>query len=403
MNQRGKLEELVLVESGPRADAVAGNVGEASAPWAREWEQIAAEHEAAKVYQLALWPETKRAMPTEFVRSALFAAIQGKDATHLDRVEIASANDLSIFYTGHRLTQVHADVWEGIMHLARGRPESTHVRFRSREFLRLIGRHTGKRQRDELRLWWAQLTATCVEVHDKKNRRRYFGSLLPRGAAKDEDDDSMYVVEINRDLARLFDRGFSTVDWEQRKRLLKKPLCLWLQHHFSAFPKPVTVSALHRLSGSTAQQIRQFRAKLKVALVELQNAGVLTAWRIEQDTVYATLPPKRPGNDATPELLEDSTPALTGARHAGASKAASKRSGVTPATVPLPCPEPVPVCTEPAPGRVGAAAVASFRRLYPDCDVNQCLNDWYGWSGSRKARNPDAAFLGFAKKWSTST
>lgn len=42
----------------------------------QELTELFAKREAAKVYQLALWPETQRAMPTEFIRSALFAAIQ---------------------------------------------------------------------------------------------------------------------------------------------------------------------------------------------------------------------------------------------------------------------------------------------------------------------------------------
>lgn len=339
--------------------------------WNLEMQNVLLQREAAKVYQLALWPDTKRAMPTEFVRSALFAAIQGKDATYLERVEIASANDLSIFYTGHRLTQVHADVWEGIMHLARGVPESACVKFRSREFLRLIGRHTGKRQRDELRLWWAHLTATCVEVHDKKNGRRYFGSLLPRGAEREEGDDALYVVEINRDLAKLFERGFSTVDWEQRKLLLKKPLCLWLQHHFSAFSKPITVQTLHALTGSNAQHLRQFRAKLKVALAELQKIGVLAEWRLDNDTLHVTLPAKAlpkaspQGPPTRPKVATSSQRPLSG----------MLQNSVSPATH------------------------EQFQRLYPDLDIEQCLNDWLGWHGSRKAAKPDAAFLGFARKW----
>lgn len=339
--------------------------------WNLEMQKVLLQREAAKVYQLALWPDTKRAMPTEFVRSALFAAIQGKDATYLERAEIANANDLSIFYTGHRLTQVHADVWEGIMHLARGVPESAVVKFRAREFLRLIGRHTGKRQRDELRLWWAHLTATCVEVHDKKNGRRYFGSLLPRGAEKDEGDDTVYVVEINRDLARLFERGFSTVDWEQRKRLLKKPLCLWLQHHFSSFAKPISVQTLHALTGSNAQHLRQFRAKLKLALAELQDVGVLVDWRLDHDTLHVTLPSKwsfRPSPKGPP------------ARPTVATSTQRPLSGVLQ-------------------NSVSSAALDGFRRLYPEQDIEQCLNDWLGWPGSRKAAKPDAAFLGFARKW----
>jgi hypothetical protein len=343
----------------------------AGTPEWKEIEQALNRREAAKVYQLALWPNEKRAMPTEFVRSALFAAIQGKDSTYLERVEIASANDLSIIYTGHRLTQVHADVWEGIMHLARGAPESTVVTFRSREFLRLIGRHTGKRQRDELRLWWAHLTATCVEVHDKKNGRRFFGSLIPRGAERQEGDDTLYVVELNRDIAKLFVRGFSIVDWEQRKLLLKKPLCLWLQHHFSAFPKPVTVKTLHALTGSNAQHLRQFRAKLKLALAELQGIGVLADWRLEDETLHVTLP-SRP----TPKASLKGPPP----RAVIASSPQGSLAGVLQASV-------------------AAETIATFRKLYAEHDVERCLNDWLAWPGSRRAKNPDRAFLGFAKKW----
>jgi hypothetical protein len=337
-----------------------------------EWkqvEEILTKREAAKVYQLALWPETQRAMPTEFIRSALFAAIQGKDATYLERVEIANANDLSIVYTGHRLTQVHADVWEGIMHLARGFPESRQVKFRAKSFLRLIGRHTGKRQRDELRLWWAHLSATCVEVHDKKKGRRYFGSMLPRGAEQTEGNDSVYVVEINRDLAKLFDRGYSTVDWEQRKRLMKKPLCLWLQHHFSAFPKPITVRTLHTLSGSNAQHLRQFRAKLAVALTELEAAGVLATHRFDGETLHVALPPK------------------------GSPKAAIDRGAPRAALPPSEAVAELPAI------EMGQEALQAFRKLYPDRDLKQCLTDWRQWPPSRNARNPERAFLGFAKKW----
>jgi len=357
--------------AGATRSEVSAAPGVGSAEWNHEILQVIAKRESAKVYQLALWPETHRAMPTEFIRSALFAAIQGKDATYLERVEIANANDLSIVYTGHRLTQVHADVWEGIMHLARGMPESTQVKFRTKAFLRLIGRHTGKRQRDELRLWWAHLAATCVELHDKKNGRRYFGSMLPRGAERTERDDSVYVVEINRDLARLFDRGFSTVDWEQRKRLMKKPLCLWLQHHFSAFPKPITIKTLHTLSGSNAQHLRQFRAKLNVALGELVEAGVLTSHRFEGDTLHVALPAK-------------------GSTAKGSVEQAVPRA--------LPSPS-APTPEQSAAPAIGGEALQTFQRLYPDRDLQQCLSAWSKWGPSRNARNPNAAFLGFAKKW----
>jgi hypothetical protein len=155
-----------------------------------------AQEEAEKVYQLALWPDDKRAMPSDFIACALFAGIQGKDAVYVEQERLASINGLNVIFTGRRLTQVHADVWEGIMHLARKLPEGRVIRFRARELLRLIGRQTGKKQRDELRLWLDHLTATSVVIHDEKNKCRFRGSLLPRSADQDSNDDTVYVVDI---------------------------------------------------------------------------------------------------------------------------------------------------------------------------------------------------------------
>jgi TrfA protein len=337
-------------------------------------ERVAQQDEAAKLYQLALWPENRRAMPTSLVRSALFAAIHGKDATYIDGVEIASINDLSIKYTGQRLTQVHADVWEGVMHLARGAQEAQKVSFRAKAFLRLIGRHTGKSQREELKSLFRQLTATCVEVHDTKNNRHFFGSLLPQGADKDENDDTLYVVEINRHLARLFDRGFSTVDWEQRKRLRAKPLSLWLQHHFAAFDKPISVAELHRLSGSTSKTLFHFRANLKAALTELKAVGVLADWYLDDsDAVHVA----RPGKELPAPFRKPQEPPATASAVQGD-------------------------LALPGAPAVSQAARSQFDKRYPTLDVAQCLADWHAWlmKSGRSAEKPDAAFLGFAKTWS---
>jgi len=127
---------------------------------ARQVEEAESKREEAKVYQLAFWADDKRAMPHDFIACALFAAIQDKDARYLAGEEIASANGLRITFRGQRLTQVHADVWQGIMHLARGQTQGNRVRFRARQLLRLIGRQMGKAQRAHLMQWLSELTAT---------------------------------------------------------------------------------------------------------------------------------------------------------------------------------------------------------------------------------------------------
>jgi hypothetical protein len=347
-------------------------------------EQTEAQREEARIYQLAFWPDDKRAMPSDFIACALFASIQEKDATYFDGVEIANANGFRITFKGKRLTQVHADVWQGIMHLARRAPQGTKLRFRARAFLRLIGRHTGKSQRDQLHRWITDLVATNVEITDTTKKRRYFGSMLPEGARDEANpQDAAYVVEINRHLCKLFQAGFATVDWEQRQKLGGKWLALWLNHYFSRFSKPVTVSELHRLSGSGARSLRHFREKLRDALAELHKVGLLSDSRIDRktDTLFVVFPGKAlPVTVATPS----ETPV---------SGAARKPS-------PSPALESVEVRYN-----VSDAAKARYRQLYGRDDVRQCLDAWHAWlaRSGKTAERPDGAFLGFAKKWVASS
>ena len=90
-----------------QADAAARSPGAASAP--------------AKVIQLPLWPEAKRAAPNTVLRGALFAAIQGKGRQYMHRKElIAYPSAASRSGTpGKQLDQADLDVWEQALHLAR--------------------------------------------------------------------------------------------------------------------------------------------------------------------------------------------------------------------------------------------------------------------------------------------
>ena len=220
--------------------------------------------------QLTFWADDKRAMPTQFIASALFSVVQPKDAGYLDGVVLASGQGLTINYKGKRLTQVHADVWQGIMHLARRAPEETLIRFRARTFLRMIGRDTGKSQRDQLHEWITDLQATSLQVLDEGSNKLYFGSLLPEGGRdQSTPQDRAYVVKINRSLCKLFEAGFATINWDQRVRLRGKHNAQWMQQYFSWSKKPVHVSELHRLSGSAAT-LTQYKRNLREALVDLE-------------------------------------------------------------------------------------------------------------------------------------
>lgn len=254
-----------------------------------------AEAESAKVYQFPLWPESTRGVPNELIRSALFAAVDGHNRRQMRLEPISTHGSTVISFTGAQLTQAHLDVFEGIMHLSRGVYEGNRVQFSGHALLKLIGRRTSGREHDWLYGMLVDLASNTVSIC-KDNDDFFFGALLRAGAGSLKRGN--YVVEITRELITLFDRGFTQIQWEQRRNLKQKPLACWLQMYYSshAKPYPVTVDFLRKQSGSNVAELRKFRQNLKAALEEIKAVGVIKAWCIDADKVTVD----RFGTTATP-------------------------------------------------------------------------------------------------------
>lgn len=238
--------------------------------------------ESAKIYQLAFWADPQRGIPNEFARSALFAAVPPNKAKYVERETVFSQQGFTITYTGKQLTQSDLDVFEGVMHLARGMHEKNQLRFKARQLLRTIGKGTGKSQYEWLLTVLQRLTATAVGI-ERDGKKVFWGSLLPKGAADLE--NGAFIIHLNRELINLFDRGFTAVQWEQRLQLTKKPLAqhihAWICSHDK--PYPVTVEWLRDITGSDTKELKHFRANLKVALDAVLETGAITAWHIDDD------------------------------------------------------------------------------------------------------------------------
>lgn len=256
-------------------------------------EQDAEQREPAKVIQLPLWPEAKRAAPNAVLRAALFAAIQGKGRGWMRRATlIATQGGVTIRYTGEQLDQADLDVWEQALHLARTQALGSECHFTARGFLKALRRATGKSNHEWLAGVLARLSATSVEISD--GRRTYFGSLID-GGVRDE-DTGRYVLEINPKLAKFYGRSqWTQIDWQQRQELRGKPLALWLHGFYAthAKPYPLSVEYLHKLSGSQTKQLRYFKKNLTQALETLQALGAIKAFEIVDNLVHVQTVPSR--------------------------------------------------------------------------------------------------------------
>lgn len=247
---------------------------------AREREQAEqAQSEAApapssggNVVRLPLWPEATRGVPNVALRSALFGAIKKGARAYLERAEIHAQDGITIRYTGARLDQGDLDVWETVLHLARHQALGDECRVTAYQLLKLLGKTDSGKNRDTLDRRLSRMKATGVDV--KLGRSSYEGSLIDE--VHRAEGSREYVIRLNPKLRVLFEaEEFTQLDWTVRQALDGKPLAQWLHGFYAshARPYPVKIETLHRLCGSEAKRLTDFKIDLRRNLDSVTEAG----------------------------------------------------------------------------------------------------------------------------------
>lgn len=236
---------------------------------------------AAAQMSLPLWPNEMRGVPNAVLRGALFSVTQRRE-NFRKLTLLTIVDDIEIRYKGERLNQTDLDVWEALLHLARLQPLSHQVEFSINALLRELDRKTGKAQHDQLHEELTRLRAGTVDMRNSAGQR-VFGGLILRGAR--DEVTGRYVVELDPDLLRMYQAGYSHIDWQQRLALGSNNLAKWLHGFYSthATPYPYKVETICSLSGSTVGRIVDFRRMLRTALGQLVDVGAITGWDIDTD------------------------------------------------------------------------------------------------------------------------
>lgn len=245
---------------------------------AREREQAeqqqneAAPAPGGNVVRLPLWPEATRGVPNVALRSALFGAIKKGARPYLERAEIHAQDGITIRYTGARLDQGDLDVWETVLHLARYQALGDECRVTAYHLLKLLGKTDSGKNRNTLDRRLSRMKATGVDV--KLGRFSYEGSLIDEVYRAEGSRE--YVIRLNPKLRVLFEaEEFTQLDWTVRQALDGKPLAQWLHGFYAshAKPYPVKVETLHRLCGSEAKRLTDFKIDLRRNLDSVVEAG----------------------------------------------------------------------------------------------------------------------------------
>jgi TrfA protein/DnaA N-terminal domain len=240
----------------------------------------------AKVMQLPLFPADTRPTSNDLARSALFAAIKGKDRQRLHDVEIATVDGIKILFDGEQLNQDDHDTLMQLVFMAQHTPLGEEVTVPAHTILKALGRGTAGKEHEQLKAEITRLVKGSLTL--KAPRFEYIGHLLDDAG---QDKCSKYwVYRINPKLKDLFGLDqYTLIDWQQRKNLKRKDLARWLQLYLAthAAPFPVSVEFLRTESGSRTAELWKFRQLLRAALEELEKNHDIQIWEIDaNDLVY---------------------------------------------------------------------------------------------------------------------
>lgn len=254
------------------------------------------EQPRGQVVQLPPWPEALRAIPNHLARSSLFAPIaRGRRKIH-DGIELASRSDVRILFSGKQLDEADCDVWMQALHEARCVPLGQPVLINRAEFLRAIGRSTGKKDYEWLYSAFDRLAFAMLSIRAKHYT---IGGTPRRGATRSEvmhlvdgfshdPDLGTYVLRLDPRMVLLFsNREFAQIDWDKRLRIEHQTdMAKWLQRLVATSSDRIQRHSLDELKERMqySGHMRNFRAALKTALAELARLKIIAKPRIELST-----------------------------------------------------------------------------------------------------------------------
>jgi len=232
--------------------------------------------------QFPVCGEDKRGTPNSFLRSSLFAAIQGKDRYFTKREVLYSQKGITVEYTGERLNQDDLTLWETVAYMAKESPLGNECFFSGHSILKEMKLNTGGDEHKRLHEGIIRLTGGVIEItHDG---RTYIGTMIE--AIRKDEISRVYSLRLNRELIRLYgDTQYTAIDWDQRLALRRKPLALFLHGYYSSHrdPFPLKLETLYQLAGSQNGKIKGFKQKVKTALEALVAIGFLESYQIKGD------------------------------------------------------------------------------------------------------------------------
>jgi hypothetical protein len=218
--------------------------------------------------------------PIGLLRSSLFAAAE-RASGHVQGEALITSPHYTLKYSGPRLTQRHALIWQTLIleHRIRcGHRAELPLRIRQSDLLRALGqdgkKDTSTAARNQLRNKLRDLEQAEIELVTPKHS--YCGHLV--GEVLKDQTTGALEISFPWNLSVLLSDELAFIDLDRKLSLGRNQLACWLHDFISTqcnnngrySPFPFAVRDLHRLSGTTLA-LPQFRPRLHKAVVLLMT------------------------------------------------------------------------------------------------------------------------------------
>jgi hypothetical protein len=227
------------------------------------------------------WPDDRRAVPNDMLRSALFGVVQRGRRKTLENLELPAPPGWKLYYTGKRLDQIDLDIWLEIMHRSRMQIPGEAIRFTLRSILHTLGHKIdGRAGYRWLKGRLKSITHGGFSYQSEDGKQSGATGSLLRGFHIDETTGEG-IAETNPRLRSLY-KSITYLDFTERLSL-DTQLAKWLHALLASHARwiPTKVKTMMKQSGASYSRLRDFRADLRGALDVLKAHEVIRSWDID--------------------------------------------------------------------------------------------------------------------------
>lgn len=233
---------------------------------------------------LQKWPPNLRGSPNVVVRSALFTVRRGARQQCNDIPIFVLGDDVTIFFSGEELRTEDEDVFNELLHRARGQSLHEPIEFSTYNLLHALLWPSNPEYYRRLPTHLERLHKGVLRVDSARRKCWLSLNLVRKLAWKNcpEGRGGIWQVWLEPEIRRLFwHNDFTLVPAADRMRL--GPIAKRLMGFFGSHRRPhaMKVDAFRQLCGSKTQAKRKWRQLLQRALSELVEVGYLKKFQID--------------------------------------------------------------------------------------------------------------------------